>query len=163
MIAAALTTSVAMLAGDSLPAHYEKHATTFTDTFETGPIGGTFTTPRRGVPSDGITLRVPEKAVEGPVSLGIGYSTGVLRLRAGTPSGVVIVIGANRPVTFRRPLEISISFIPNPKHITLVGYAIDAIGHLRPVDVIKVDMAAGHASFLANQPVSLTWVYIDRE
>lgn len=149
-------------AGQSMGAHYEKKDTTFTATFESGPGGGTFTVPIRGAPTDGVSLQLPEKAVEHPITLAVGYCTGKTRVAAGTPSGIVLVVRSTPEVVFQRPLKISVSFPPDPKHVTLVGYAINQEGRFRPIDLVDLDMKKGRVSFLTFQPLTLTWTYIDR-
>ncbi len=149
-------------AGQSMGAYFEKKDTTFTATFDIGPAGGTFTVPIRGTPTDGVSLQLPEKAVDHPISLAVGYCTGKTRVAAGTPSGVVLVVKSAPGITFQRPLKISVSFPPDRKHVALVGYAINEEGRFRPIDLVDLDMKLGRVSFLTFQPLTLTWTYIDR-
>lgn len=164
----ALSMAVAVLlppascAGQPMRAYFVKKDMKFTDTFETGPAGGTFRVPIRGTPTDGVLLQLPETSVDRPIRLAIGYCTGKTKLSAGTPSGVVLVIRSDPESTFQHPLRICVSFLPNPKHMTLVGYAIDQEGRFRPIDEVDLDMKLGRVSFLTFQPLTLTWAYVDR-
>jgi hypothetical protein len=139
-----------------------KELTTVTDTFEVGPSGGNFKVPVRGAPTDGVSLQVPENAVDRQVTVSLGYSTAPVKVNAGTPAGVVFIVGVNPEVTLQQPLRIGVSFQPNSKYLTLVGYKVSAEGRLRPVDTVDLDMKAGRATFLTFQPLSLTWVYVTR-
>ncbi len=148
--------------GQPVGAGAGKDRTTITDTFEVGPAGGTFQVPVRGTPTDGLSLLVPAKAVEQPVSLSIGYSTEAVKIRAGTAAGVVFVVKLTPEVTLLQPLRIGVKFPPDSRHLTLVGYKVSAEGRLRPVDTVDLDMKAGRATFLTFQPLSLTWAYVER-
>ena len=150
------------LGSRSVPATFERKDTTFTDTFDVGPTGATFRVPSRGTPTDGVSVQISANSVEQLVKVSIGYSTGSVTLKAGTPSGTVLVLKTTPGVTFRNYVTIGVSFPPNPKYKTLVGYAIDQEGRLRPVDLIDLDMKQGRVSFLTFQPLMLTWVYIDK-
>ncbi len=148
--------------GQPMGAYFERKDTVFTGRFETGPTGGLFRVPILGTPTDGVFLDLPEKAVEKPISLSVGYCTGSLKLRAGTASGIVLTIKTSPEVTFQQPLRIGVSFTPSSKHMGLVGYAISDEGRLRPIDILNLDMKKGRATFLSFQPLTLTWAYIDR-
>lgn|GEM_PF-6663930 len=149
-------------AGPSMPAHYEKRETTVTDTFESGPEGGTFQAPLRSLPTDGVSLELPRHSIDQPVMLSIGYCMGDIRLAAGTPAGVVLSIGAEPLPRFRQPLKIHVTFRPDPAFQTLVGYAIDEQGAFHAIDLIDLDMKQGRVTFLTFQPLTLTWAYIRR-
>lgn len=149
-------------AGPSGGAHYEKRETIVTDTFESGSGGGSFRVPMRGLPSDDVTLELPKDAVDQPVTLTVGYCKGELHLAAGTPSGVVLAVGATPRPRFQQPLKIKVRFRPDPKNQTLVGYAIDEQGRLHSIDLVDLDMEEGNVTFLSFQPLTLTWAYIGR-
>jgi hypothetical protein len=167
LLALSLATMIWMLphavgARPAMKAHFEKRDTTFTDMFETGPEGGTFTVPVRGKPTDRASFQVPEKAVDRVVRLSVGYCTGKTRLAAGTPSDVVLVLKAIPDVEFQRPVRITAVFPPDRRYLTVVGYSIDREGHFRPIDLAERDMAAGRVSFLTFRPLTLTWAYVER-
>jgi len=147
--------------GQPMAALFERKSTTFTDTFDVGPAGGAFRVPVRGVPNDSMNVRIPANAVEKPISVSLGYSTGSLKLNAGIPSGIVLVLKTTPVVTFSREVTIGVFFPPNTKHKGVVGYEIDPQGRLRPLDLIDLDMKDGRVSFLTFKPLTLTWVYID--
>lgn len=133
-----------------------------TDTFETGPRGGTFTVPARGAPTDRVTLDLPEKAVDEPVRLAVGYCTGDTKLAAGIPSRVVLVVDVTPEMRLEQPLKITVSFPPDDRYTALVGFAIDANGRFRPIDLVELDLKNGRASFLTFRPLTFTWAYIER-
>lgn len=149
-------------AGPPMGAHFEKRETTLTDTFETGAAGGTFESPSRGLPTDGVRLQLPEKAVDRPISLSLGYCKGEMRVAAGISSGVVLAVGSAPADRFEQPLKISVTFQPNSKYQTLVGYAIDAEGRFHTIDIADLDMKQGRVSFLTFHPLTFTWVYVER-
>jgi len=149
-------------AGPSMPAHYDKHETIVTDTFESGPDGGTFQPPLRGLPTDGVSLELPKHSVNQPVTLSLGYCKGDIHLAAGTPAGVVLSIGAKPQPRFQQPLKILVMFRPDPKYQTLVGYAIDETGRFHSIDLVDLDMKQGRVTFLTFQPLTLTWAYVGR-
>jgi hypothetical protein len=149
-------------AGPPMGAHFEKRQTTVTDTFETGASGGTFASPSRGLPTDGVRLQLPERAVDRTISLSLGYSKGEMHVAAGIPSGVVLAIGAAPADRFEQPLKISVTFQPSAKYQTLVGYAIDEQGRFHTIDIVDLDMKEGRVSFLTFQPLTFTWVYVER-
>lgn len=143
------------------PAVFERRHTTMTDTFDVGSAGATLRVADRGTPTDGVVVEIPPRSIDEPTRVEIGYSTGALSVQAGTPSGVVLVVTTTPEVTFQNYVTIRVSFPPNPSHQSLVGYAIDAEGRLRPIDLIDLDMQQGRVSFLTFRPLSLTWIYID--
>ncbi len=161
-VAAIGTAVAAACCGQQMAAHFEKKGTVLTDTFEAGPGGVVFEAPVRGTSTDGVTLQLPPKAVEVPIRLSLGYCTGSLKVITGKASGVVLTIKTEPAVTFQNPLKIGVSFPPNSKYQGLIGFAIDAEGRLRPIDIADRDMARGHASFLTFQPITFTWIYIEK-
>lgn len=149
-------------AGQSMGAHFDKTETIITDTFETGPEGGAYQSPARGLPTDGVKLQLPEKALDRRIPLTLGYCKGAIRVVSGKPSGVVLIVGAAPADRFEQPLKISVTFPPSPKYQIVVGYSIDAEGRFHTIDIGDVDMKQGRAEFLTFQPMTFTWVYVER-
>jgi hypothetical protein len=148
--------------GQSMSAHFDRRETIITDTFDAGPEGGTFESPVRGLPTDGVKLQLPGKAVDRPIPLSLGYCKGEIRVVSGKPSGVVLTVGAAPADRFEQPLKISVTFPPSPKYQILVGYSIDAEGRFHTIDIGDVDMKQGRVTFLTFQPLTFTWVYVER-
>lgn len=159
---AAITAVPTQSAQPRMAAHFEKTGTTFTDTFEVGPAGGTFRIPVRGKPTDRVVLELTAKAIDQPVRLRIGHCSGRTKVATGTPSHIVLTIETSPAVTFEKPLRISVSFPPDARYSTLVGYAIEENGRFRSLDLADLDVNTGRASFLTFRPVTFTWVYVAR-
>jgi hypothetical protein len=152
----------AACAGQNMGAHFEKKETVITDTFDAGPDGGTFQSPVRGLPTDGVKLQLSAKAVDRHIPLSLGYCKGDIRVATGTPSGVVLTIDAAPADHFEEPLKISLTFPPNAKYLTLVGFIIDATGRFHTLDLVDLEMNQGRVTFLTFRPVTFTWVYVER-
>jgi hypothetical protein len=134
--------------------------TSVVTTVQVGQQGGTVEVHAVGTPVDGITIQIPEGSLAAPISLSVGYNDGKLSPSSGVPSNIVVVLTADRTVTFGKYITADVSFTPNKKYKAIIGYSIGPKG-LRPLDVINVDMARGKASFVMFTLTMFTWVYAE--
>jgi hypothetical protein len=142
-------------------AHYMQGTTEVAKEFEIDSQGGSFTVKNTNTPVDGVSIEVPPGALKKRVVMSIGYNKGHLNLSAGEASGVVLVLRVSNNInSFEKPFKIIAHFDPSIKPMSIIGYAIDEKGSLRPIDTISKLKAQGVVAFYTFRPLMFTWVYV---
>jgi hypothetical protein len=148
--------------GDILkPAHYKHGHNTIVKSFDVNINGGVFEIGSIGTPIDGTVVEIPERALDKEVTLSVGHNDGVLNLRSGKGSGIVIVLSTKTVIDFEKPVKIKVRFDPSLNPKTVVGYSIDEQGRLHVIDIGAIKKEIGEVSFYTfYTPFMFTWVYI---
>jgi hypothetical protein len=155
-----LLSSMGFAMGKS-PAHYVYGNTVILHEFDVGSDGGTFVVEKTNTVLDGTVVEVPPGSLKKRIVISLGYDDGRLDLKAGKGSGIVLVLSASGGVTsFDKAVKITVNFDASIKPITIIGYAIDRTGALRPIDTITSLKSRGIVSFYTFKPLTLTWVYV---
>lgn len=122
--------------------------------------GGTYKIENSDTPINGITVEIPEGALDKEVNIIMGYNDGQLNLRAGKGSGVIFILRTEPGITFLKPIKIMVPYQVSINPLGVAGYAIDENGRLHLLDTGGISEADGTVSFYTFKPLLLTWVYI---
>jgi hypothetical protein len=122
--------------------------------------GGTYKIEDSDIPITGITVEIPEGALNREVKIILGYNDGQLNLRAGKNSGIVFILRTEPGVSFLKPIKIVVPYQVSINPLGVAGYAIDENGRLHLLDTGGMNEADGTVSFYTFKPILLTWVYI---
>lgn len=149
-----------LMANSLKPAYFEHGQTIVVKSFKVNDSGGLLEIGNLGTPIDGMVIEIPKGALDREVTLSVGYNDGMLNLRAGKSSGIVVVLSADSLSSFQKHITIKVRFNPSINPKTIVGYEIDKQGRLHSIDIGSIEKEIGVVSFFTFKPLMFTWVYI---
>jgi hypothetical protein len=124
-----------------------------------GPDGGTLSVEGTCTPADGLKAVVPPGALEEEDEISLGYSSGSVKIRAGTGSGIVLFLGAKRAHEFEEPVTLEVPLDASLFSDLAIPYQIDEDGRLHVMDIKQIDQEHLRLRINTFKPCMFTWVY----
>jgi hypothetical protein len=143
------------------PAHFDHGAARILRTANIGTAGGTLEVLDARVSPDRVVITIPPGAVTKDVTFTVGFDDGKLIGATGVPSAEAVFISAESVQSFAVPVELRVDYRRSTAPKTIVGYAVDTGGQLRPIDLLFLDRQRATVTFATFRPLTFIWLYIE--
>lgn len=121
--------------------------------------GGSISVVQTETPIDRVVVDFPPDALDCKDTVSLGYCLSEIKIRAGTGSGVILVLRMEKSTSFNEAVSITVPYDPSLIPDLVIPYEVDKNGRLHVMDFGQIDKQNHLLSFYTFKPSMCTWVY----